>query len=206
MEANDLRRGAWQGVRPAGTVERLHLGEGWDAGVGAVDRAVDAGAGVLLLVDGTQPAAAPRAIAALYSGGDATAVVSGTGSDVEWMQLCSAVRDAMVGLRPHLGDPSALLAPDQRLAAMVAATLQAASRRTPIVIAGALPQIAALAAQRVASQSSAWVFLALDDADASAQVAQRRLGLTPWAALDWPLGDAAAEAIVRALVGDLDAA
>lgn len=205
VESKDLRRGTWRDIRPSGAVERLHIVGGWDAGVQSVDRAVDSGAGVLLLIDETQPGAEARAISALYINADATAVVSGTASDLEWMQLCSAVREAMVRLRPLVADMSALLAPDPRLAAMVAAILQAAARRTPIVIAGALPHIAALAAQRVASPSSAWVFSALDDADLASRAAQKRLSRTSWASVDWRPGDAAAESMVRALVADLDA-
>lgn len=206
VESNEPRRDAWQGIRPVGTVERLRLTAGWDGGVTAVDGAVDSGSGVLLLLDGANPGAAARAIAALYGNGDATSVVSGTATDFEWMQLCSSVRDAMVALRPLLSDPNALLAADDSLAAMVAAILQAAARRTPIVIAGALPHIAAMAAQRVASQSSAWVFSAVAPADAAAQIAQQRLALNPWASLAWAPGDAVVESIARALVADLDGA
>ena len=204
VASNDPRRDAWRAVRPVGTVERLRLMAGWDGGVTAVDAAVDSGFGVLLLLDAANPGAAARAIAALYGNGDATTVVSGTSTDVEWMQLCSSVRDTMVALRPLLSDPNALLAADDSLAAMVAAILQAAARRTPIVIAGALPHIAAMAAQRVASPSRAWVFSALAPADAAAQIAQQRLALDPWASLAWAPGDAVVESIARALVADLD--
>lgn len=204
VESSEMRRDAWQRIRPAGEVERLHAGEGWDSGIAAVDAAIDSGAGVVLLLDESSPGAKARAIAALYSNADATTVVSGTASDLDWMQLCADVRDAMVVLRPLVGDASSLLAAEPRLSAMVAAVVKAAARRTPIVIAGALPHIAAMAAQRIASQSSAWVFSALDDADAAARAAQKRLGIRPWASVEWLPGDAVVEALVRALVSDLD--
>jgi nicotinate-nucleotide--dimethylbenzimidazole phosphoribosyltransferase len=200
-----LRRDAWQRIRPEGGVERLHLSDsGWDAGTAAVDRAIDAGAGVLLLIDEDAPGVHARAIAALYSNGDATSVISGTTDDLDWMRTCSSVRDAMVVLRPLVAEPQALLAHDPRLACMVSALLQAAARRTPVVFTGPTVQIAAVAAQRIASQSTAWMFLALDDEDAAAVAARRRTGLTPWASLCWQPRDETAEALVRALVADLD--
>jgi len=201
-----LRREAWARVRPAGSVERLQApAGGWDAGAEAADRAIDSGAGVLLLLDGATPGIDARAIAALYANGDATSVIPDTGDDLEWMRTCSAVRDAMVTLRPVIGEPAALLAHDPDLAYMVSALLHAAARRTPVVLAGPLPQIAAMAAQRVASPSAAWVFSALDDDDAAASAARRRAGITSWATAQWRLRDEGVETLVRTLVADLDA-
>lgn len=206
VDSDALRKDAWQRIRAIGSVERLTPNDGgWNDGTAALDRAVDSGAGVALLLESGAPTAAARAITALYTNTDATAVVSGTSSDLQWMQLCAEVRDAMVQLRPAIADPSLLLAPDPRLAFMVAAIVAAAARRTPIVIGGALPHIAALAAQRIASQSTIWVFSALDDTDLAAQAARKRLGLTPWMTLDWRTSDEHAEALVRVLVEDLDA-
>ncbi len=201
-----LRRHAWRQVRPIGVVETLATDAlGWDAGTEAVDRAIDGGAGVLLLLDHREPSVQARAIAALYSTGDATSVVPVSISDLAWMELCSAVREAMVQLRPLLGDPTALLAHDQLLAGQVAAIVQAAARRTPIVLVGTSLQIAAMAAARLATQSTAWVFLALLEQDAAAEVARKRIGLSPWAELQWQPFSEATESIVRSLVQDLDA-
>ena len=201
-----LRRHAWRQIRPSGDVETLaNRAVGWDAGTESVDRAIDGGAGVLLLLDQCEPSVQARAIAALYSTGDATSVVPMSITDFDWMELCSAVREAMVELRPLLADPTALLAHDQLLAGQVAAIVQAAARRTPIVLVGASLQIAAMAAARLATQSTTWVFLALQEQDAAAEVARKRLGLTPWAELQWQPRSETLESIVRSLVQDLDA-
>lgn len=201
-----LRRHAWRQVRPTGAVETLAIGAlGWDAGRESVDRAIDGGAGVLLLLDQREPSVQARAIAALYSASDASSVVPVDISDLAWMELCSSVREAMVELRPLLGDSTALLAHDQSLACQVAAIVQAAARRTPIVLVGVSLQIAAMAAARLATQSTAWVFLALQEQDAAAALARKRLGLTPWADLQWQPRSEATESIVRSMVEDLDA-
>jgi hypothetical protein len=200
-----LRRDAWRHARPAGTVELLaQLALGWDAGADASDRAIDAGGGVLLLIDDSAPSMHARAIAALYAGGDATSVIPTQVNDLEWMRMCADVRDAMVVLRPLIAEPTMLLSHDNVLASQVSAIVEAAARRTPIVLVGTVPHIAAMAAARVAAQSSTWVFLGLSDDDAAAEVARKRLGSTPWCALQWRPQAEAAEAIVRSLIADLD--
>ena len=200
-----MRRDAWRRARPAGDVHRVSISAGgWNDGTAAADHAIDSGAGALLAIDSTTPSAAACAIAALYANVDATAVVSGTTSDLEWMQCCAEIRDAMVALRPSIGNATALLADDPQLSFLVALITESAQRRTPLVIAGALPHIAALVAQRLTSSSAAWVFSAVSDASATTTIALKRLSKTTWASIDWPLHDEALETVVRALVADLD--
>lgn len=200
-----LRRDAWRRMRPAGPVTLLQGSlEGWDAGAASADGAVDAGAGVLLIIDTAEPGPAALALTALYCGGDASTVTSAGLSDLEWMQRCALVRDEMARLRPLLGDVAALLRGDQALAALISAILQAATRRTPVVIGGVRASIAALCAQRVAATSTSWVHAAIGDDDAAGSLARKRLGLIPWCTVSWSVEGATMQRMARLLVDDLD--
>lgn len=181
-------------VEDATSRDEAHAG--LRAGMAVVDEEVDAGADLLVLghvgVASTTPASA---LVGLLAGQDAS-LVTGRGSGVDdagWMRKCAAVRDTMRRGRPHLGDQVALLAavggPD--LAAATGFLLQAAARRTPVVLDGLVPAAAALVAQRVAFRAVGWWLAGAHSTEPASQVALKRLSLQPTADLASSLSDGA---------------
>ncbi|WP_059006938.1 nicotinate-nucleotide--dimethylbenzimidazole phosphoribosyltransferase [Streptomyces specialis] len=132
------------------------------AGMAVADEEADAGTDLLLLGDvsvgGTT--AAGVLIAALC-GTDAS-VVTGRGGvridDLTWMRKCAAIRDGLRRARPALGDQLRLLAAvgGADLTAMTGFLLQAAVRRTPVILDGVVSAAAALVAQRIAFRAPDW--------------------------------------------------
>ncbi|WP_165985638.1 nicotinate-nucleotide--dimethylbenzimidazole phosphoribosyltransferase [Streptomyces sp. YIM 98790] len=132
------------------------------AGMAVADEEADAGTDLLLLGDlsvgGTT--AAGVLIAALC-GTDAS-VVTGRGGvridDLTWMRKCAAIRDGLRRARPVLGDQLRLLAAvgGADLAAMTGFLLQAAVRRTPVILDGVVSAACALLGQRIAFRAPDW--------------------------------------------------
>jgi nicotinate-nucleotide--dimethylbenzimidazole phosphoribosyltransferase len=131
------------------------------AGVAIADEEVDAGADLLIPGDmgigNTTPAAA---LIGLLGSRDAAAVTGrGTGIDDEaWMRKAAAVRDAMRRGRGVKADQLALLATvgGADFAAMTGFLLQAAVRRTPVILDGVISGACAMVAHRVAYRSAKW--------------------------------------------------
>jgi nicotinate-nucleotide--dimethylbenzimidazole phosphoribosyltransferase len=154
------------------------------AGVAIADEEIDSGADLLVTGDmgiaNTTPAAA---LTALLTGSDAAEVTGrGTGVDDEaWMRKAAAVRDAMRLSRPHLDDPVELLAScsGADLAAMTGFLLQAAARRTPVVLDGVVSGACALVAHRVAFRSALWWQAGHRSTEPAHELALRKLGLSP---------------------------
>lgn len=133
----------------------------FSAGVAIADEEIDAGADLLIPGDmgigNTTPAAA---IIGLLSSRDAAAVTGrGTGLDDEgWIRKAGAVRDAMRRGRGVKADQLALLATvgGADFAAMTGFLLQAAVRRTPVILDGLVPGACAMVAHRVAYRAAKW--------------------------------------------------
>lgn len=132
------------------------------AGMAIADEEADAGTDLLVLGDlsvgGTT--AAGVLIAALC-GTDAS-VVTGRGGlpvdDLAWMRKCAAIRDGLRRARPLLGDQLRLLAAvaGADLTAATGFLLQAAVRRTPVILDGVVSAACALVAQRIAFRAPDW--------------------------------------------------
>jgi nicotinate-nucleotide--dimethylbenzimidazole phosphoribosyltransferase len=175
---------------PTGRIDRADAMSRHDAadafrrGVAVADEEVDSGADVL--VAGAVSAGVTTIAAALVgvlTRADAAAVTGrGLGIDDDtWMRKCAAVRDAMRRTRPYAGDPLDLLAvgggPD--LAALTGLLVQAAVRRTPVIIDGVASAAAALLAHRIAFRAADW-WLAGHRVDEPAHaLALERLALAP---------------------------
>ena len=101
--------------------------------------------------------------------------------DALWMRRCAAVRDTMRRGRPILADHVGLLAAvgGADLAAMTGLLLQAAARRTPVLLDGVATAAAALVAQRMAFRSSDWWAAAHRSPEPAHDLALDRLGLEP---------------------------
>ncbi len=131
------------------------------AGMAIADEEIDAGTDLLIPGDmgigNTTPAAA---LIGLLSSRDAGAVTGrGTGLDDEgWMRKAAAVRDAMRRGRDVKADQLALLATvgGADFAAMTGFLLQAAVRRTPVILDGLVSGACAMVAHRIAYRSAKW--------------------------------------------------
>jgi nicotinate-nucleotide--dimethylbenzimidazole phosphoribosyltransferase len=181
------------------------------AGLAIADEEVDAGADVLLTGDmgigNTTPAAA---LIGLLTGNDPAAVTGrGTGVDDDaWMRKCAAIRDAMYRGRSHLGEPLDLLAAigSADLAAMTGFLVQAAARRTPVILDGVVSGASALVAQRVAHRAANWWIAGHRSVEPAHDMALKRLALTPLLDLHLRLGEGTGAALALPLLRAAQAA
>ncbi|MDQ1643716.1 MAG: nicotinate-nucleotide--dimethylbenzimidazole phosphoribosyltransferase [Actinomycetota bacterium] len=161
------------------------------AGMAIADAEVDSGADLLIAGDlGVSNTTAAAALVGVLTRSDAS-LVTGRGNgidDATWMRKCAAVRDAMRRGRPVLGDQIQLLATvgGADLAALTGFLLQAAARRTPVLLDGVVPAACALVAQRIAFRSVDWMLAAQVSAEPAHRLALHRLSLEP--VLDLGLG------------------
>jgi nicotinate-nucleotide--dimethylbenzimidazole phosphoribosyltransferase len=155
------------------------------------DAEVDSGADLLIAGDlGVSNTTAAAALVGVLTRSDAS-LVTGRGNgidDATWMRKCAAVRDAMRRGRPVLGDQIQLLATvgGADLAALTGFLLQAAARRTPVLLDGVVPAACALVAQRIAFRSVDWLLAAQVSPEPAHRLALHRLSLEP--VLDLGLG------------------
>jgi nicotinate-nucleotide--dimethylbenzimidazole phosphoribosyltransferase len=154
------------------------------AGIAIADEEVDGGADLLipgeLGVAGTTVAAV--IIAALTDTEPVKVIGRGSGiDDRAWMRKVVAIRDALRRARPFIGDPMALLAVagGADVAAMTGFLVQAAVRRTPVLLDGVLSAAAALVANAIAPNASAWWRAAHRSAEPAHAIALKHLGLEP---------------------------
>lgn len=180
-------------------------------GARVADELIDGGADLLIPGDmgigNTTPAAV--LVGLLADVEPAVVVGRGTGiDDATWMRKTAAVRDAMRRGRPHRGDAVALLAtvagPD--LAATTGFLLQAALRRTPVLLDGVVSCACALVAHRVAFRSVQWWMASHRSTEPAASAALARLGLDPLLDLGMRLGEGSGALVALPLVtaaGDL---
>lgn len=130
-------------------------------GMEIADAEIDGGADLLLIGDiGVGNTTAAAVLIGALTGTDAAAAI-GRGSgidDATWIRKCAAIRDALRRARPVLGDPLRLLAVSggADFAAMSGFLLQAAIRRTPVVLDGVASAASALVVQRIAYRAPDW--------------------------------------------------
>ena len=154
------------------------------AGVSIADQEVDSGADLLVPGDmGIGNTTAAATLVAILTGADVASVVGrGTGiDDATWMVKCEAIRDAARRGRPLTAEPLALLAevggPD--LAAMSGFLVQAAVRRTPVVLDGVVSGACALLAHRISHHASGWWLAGHRSTEPAHRAALARLQLEP---------------------------
>ncbi|MDI2131158.1 nicotinate-nucleotide--dimethylbenzimidazole phosphoribosyltransferase [Yinghuangia seranimata] len=131
------------------------------AGIEIADAEIDGGADLLVVGDIGVGSSTPAAvlIGALTGTDAAAAIGRGSGiDDATWIRKCAAIRDALRRARPVLGDPLRLLAVSggADFAAMSGFLLQAAIRRTPVVLDGVASAASALVVQRIAYRTPDW--------------------------------------------------
>jgi nicotinate-nucleotide--dimethylbenzimidazole phosphoribosyltransferase len=158
------------------------------------DEEVDAGADLLVPasvgVGATTPAAT---LVAALTGTEPVAVI-GRGSGIDdagWMRKAAAVRDALRRARPHVRDPLALLrvAGGADIAALSGFCVQAALRRTPVLLDGVVVGAAALLADELAKGARDWWLYAQRSPDPAMALVEEHLGISPVLDLGVRLGD-----------------
>jgi nicotinate-nucleotide--dimethylbenzimidazole phosphoribosyltransferase len=158
--AHKVRRGSGN-IAVEDALDEHEIATAVDAGRRIADDEVDAGADLLIAGDmgigNTTPAAV--LVAALTNTEPVAVVGRGTGiDDAGWMRKTAAVRDALHRARGHARDPLALLriCGGADLAAIAGFCAQAAVRRTPLLLDGAVVTAAALVAERLAPGARQW--------------------------------------------------
>ncbi|GDX31475.1 nicotinate-nucleotide--dimethylbenzimidazole phosphoribosyltransferase [Actinomycetes bacterium] len=158
------------------------------------DEEIDSGADLLIAGDmgigNTTPAA--TLIGLLTSNDAATVTGTGTGiDDATWMRKCAAVRDAMKRGRPFMGQPRTLLqvVAGADIAAMSGYLLQAAIRRTPVILDGTITTAAALVADRIDYRAKNWWLAGHLSAEPAHALALTRLNMTPLLNYQMRLGE-----------------
>jgi nicotinate-nucleotide--dimethylbenzimidazole phosphoribosyltransferase len=164
------------------------------AGAAIADAEVDGGADLLIpgeLGVGNTTVAAVL-VAALTETEPVKVIGRGSGiDDATWMRKVTAIRDALRRARPYAGDPVALLAVagGADLAAMAGFLVQAAARRTPVLLDGVVSAAAALVGQAVAPAAPAWWLAGHRSPEPAHRIALERLELEPVLDLGLRLGE-----------------
>jgi NaMN:DMB phosphoribosyltransferase len=156
-----------------------------EAGAAVVDREVDGGADLLVPVvplDGPLREAAVI-VAASTTGTEPARAVQWTGDDREWMRTCVAVRDGLrrVRLAGAGDDPWRLLelVGSSSLAALVGVLVQAAVRRTPVLLDGVAVAAAAMLGAAMDQSAVDWWMVPDRGTDPVARAVWERLRLDP---------------------------
>jgi nicotinate-nucleotide--dimethylbenzimidazole phosphoribosyltransferase len=158
------------------------------------DEEVDAGADLLLPASiGVGATTAASVLVAALTGTEPVAAV-GRGSGIDdnaWMRKAAAVRDALRRTRAHTRDPLALLrvAGGSDLAVLTGFCLQAALRRTPVLLDGLVVGTGALLADEIAPGAREWWLVAQRSPEPAMMLAVEHLGLVPVLDLGIRLGD-----------------
>jgi nicotinate-nucleotide--dimethylbenzimidazole phosphoribosyltransferase len=193
VSARKIRRGSGRIDRQV-AITRAEAEQAVLAGVAIADEEVDAGADLLIAGDigigNTTPAAV--LVAALADDEPVNVIGRGSGiDDATWMRKIAAIRDALRRARPVLENPIALLsaASGADIAAMTGFLVQAAIRRTPVLLDGVVPAAAAMVAREIAPEAVSWWLAAHRSPEPAHRIALDRLGLTPIVDLELRLGE-----------------
>lgn len=166
------------------------------AGAAIADDEIDGGADLIVLAVPSRPVTS-AVVASLLTGLEPVRTLA-RGADAAdagaWMTRAIAVRDTRRVLAPHRQDPDALLAglADPGFAAAAALALQAAARRTPVLLDGAAATLAALVAYEAQPRAVRWWLAADSAADPGQQAALQALALVPVLDLASDRGDGTA--------------
>ncbi|MEJ5920546.1 nicotinate-nucleotide--dimethylbenzimidazole phosphoribosyltransferase [Corynebacterium sp. H78] len=203
--------GAYRVRRSCGSIDRedaMSHGEVEKAihvGIALANKAVDEGADLLIPGDlgigNTTPAAAM--IGAITGTEPVVVVGRGTGIDDEgWKIKTAAIRDAMFRVRRLRNEPVEVLrrisSPD--LTAMAAFLAQAAVRRTPCILDGAVVTSAALLADQLAPGARQWWVAGHRSVEPAHSIALKHLDLEPLLEYGMRLGEGSGAAAVIPVV------
>ncbi|CAN5405678.1 nicotinate-nucleotide--dimethylbenzimidazole phosphoribosyltransferase [soil metagenome] len=165
-----------------------------EAGMTLADSEIDAGADLLLVGDlgvgNTTPAS--TLISVLTDTEPAKVIGRGSGiDDAGWIAKCAAVRDARRRAWLHRFETTELLATagGADIAAMTGFMVQAAYRKTPVLLDGLVTVAAALVAQRASARVVRWLRASQLSSEPAHVLALERLGLEPILDLRMGLGE-----------------
>jgi nicotinate-nucleotide--dimethylbenzimidazole phosphoribosyltransferase len=164
------------------------------AGAAVADEEIDAGADLLVAAGiGVGGTTAASTLVSVLTGTEPAKVIGwGSGiDDAAWMRKTTVVRDARRRAVHHRTDPDRLLSAVGGLehAALAGFLLQAAARRTPVLIDGAVPASAALVAFQAQPRAAAWWQAAQRGVDPAQARSVDWLSLTPILDLGFAPGD-----------------
>jgi nicotinate-nucleotide--dimethylbenzimidazole phosphoribosyltransferase len=204
--AHKVRRGSGS-IDAEDALSPAELDAALAAGAAIADESVDAGADLLLIGDmgigNTTPSAA--LVAALLGIDPSEATGRGTGVDDEGLARKTAVVQAALVRAGewHGDDPRRLLGAlgGADLAAMAGICLQAAARRTPVLLDGVVVTAAALAAERISPGTAAWYAAGHRSSEPAHTPALSALGLVPLVDLGMRLGEGSGALAALPLVG-----
>jgi nicotinate-nucleotide--dimethylbenzimidazole phosphoribosyltransferase len=193
VTAYKVRRGSGN-IATGPALTRAEAEQAFLAGVAVADDEVDSGADLLIPGDmGIGNTTAAATLVAVLTGAEvATVVGRGTGIDDRvWMVKCAAVRDAARRGRTKTADMVDLLAEvaGADLAAMSGFLVQAAVRRTPVVLDGVVSGAAALVADRIAYRCKDWWLAGHRSSEPAHTVTLERLQLEPVVDYELRLGE-----------------
>ena len=193
VTARKVRRGSGR-LDVEDALSREEAERAFAAGRAIADEEVDAGADLLVPGDmgigNTTPAAV--LIGALTDADASEVVGRGTGvDDAGWMRKTAAVRDGLRRTRSVLADPLQVLATGggADFAAMTGFLVQAAVRRTPVILDGVVSGACALVAHRIAPGAAPWWLAGHRSAEPAHARALARLSLDPVVEYGMRLGE-----------------
>jgi nicotinate-nucleotide--dimethylbenzimidazole phosphoribosyltransferase len=178
-----VRRGSGR-ITEEDAITRAEAETAFGNGIAIADEEVDAGADLLIpgeLGVGSSTVAAVL-VAALTDSEPVKVIGRGSGiDDRAWMRKVVAIRDARRRARPLAADPMGLLAVagGADVAAMTGFLIEAAVRRTPVLLDGVMSAAAALVAHAIAPNAAAWWRAAHRTAEPAQLIALGFLGLEP---------------------------
>ncbi|MFO7193223.1 MULTISPECIES: nicotinate-nucleotide--dimethylbenzimidazole phosphoribosyltransferase [Thermocrispum] len=192
-------------ARPIDTADAMTAEEAESAvrkGMEMADAEVDGGADLLVASSVGAGATTPAAVLIGTLTDTEPVAVVGRGSgidDTAWMRKTSAIRDAMRRAKPRLSQPMELLAAagGADLAGLTGFLIQAAVRRTPVLLGGVTVLAAAVVAEELAPGARDWWLAASSTTEPAHAVALQHLDLEPL--LDLRLGGDAPTAGLLAL-------
>jgi nicotinate-nucleotide--dimethylbenzimidazole phosphoribosyltransferase len=174
--------------------DRMDAREGVNLGRRLVDEEVDQGTDLLIAALTSDEAVVPAmAVTAVLTGVEPVTAVGFDAAiaDDAWIARCSAVRDAVRHLRGGPLDPLRLLGEcrDPSLAILVGVLLQAALRRTPVLLDGPTTAAAALLAREVSFEAAWWWLPLQENGSATAEIALSTAARLPVLPLQIRLSD-----------------
>lgn len=140
-----------------------------ELGTQLADRAIDAGTDLVVLAAcGAGSDIAAMTVVVMFAGGEPSTLIpradlaDGRIDDEAWMRWCVAARDALFRVRDRNRAGRAMLSAlgGGDLAVATGILLQAAQRRTPVLIDGPVGAAAALVAREMAGETPRWLLLA----------------------------------------------
>jgi nicotinate-nucleotide--dimethylbenzimidazole phosphoribosyltransferase len=174
------------------------------AGISVADREIDGGADLVIAACPGTGLAATVAISVLTDTEPVRALTRGaaaTDPDA-WMRRTAQVRDRRRAVAPLRERPGRLVAElgDPALAAATGYVLQAAVRRTPVLLDGTAAAAAALLAYQAQTRIVRWLAAAATSPDPAYGLAITTLGLRCLLELEWGGGDGTAALLALPLL------